>query len=145
MLPVLEIRGLTEADARQRAIDLGIDDPTIEIIRQPDGKFTVRATYPEGTIIPGATSSVPDNSTPFEIPGLAQGAADAEVAFFRDSGATVDVVQTSAATFTVRISPTKAPALVEPPPPIAPDAPNLDGYVFCLDRIRTERRPGAAF
>ena len=47
MLPMLEIRGLTEADARQRAIDLGIDARTIDIIRQSDGKFTVRAAYLE--------------------------------------------------------------------------------------------------
>ncbi|HEY4920639.1 MAG TPA: hypothetical protein VII40_11100 [Xanthobacteraceae bacterium] len=146
MLPVVEIHDLTEADAKQRAEDLSIDGPTIEIVNQPDGKFTVRATYPEGTIIPGATSSVPDNSAPFEIPGLSQQAADAEVAFFRDSGATVNVVSTGADTFTVRISPPPAPALVEPPPSIAaPAAPDLDGYVFCLDRIRSERRPGMAF
>ena len=144
MLPVVEIRGLTEADAQQRAADLAIDQPTIEIIKQPDGTFTVRATYPEGTIIPGVTSTIPDNSAPFEIPGLSQQAADEEVAFFRDSGATVAVVKTGD-TFTVRISPTPAPALVEPPQTVAPNAPDLDGYVFCLDRIRTERRPGAAF
>ena len=102
MLPVVEIRGLTEADAQQRAADLAIDQPTIEIIRQPDGTFTVRATYPEGTIIPGVTSTIPDNSAPFEIPGLSQQAADEEVAFFRDSGATVAVVKTGD-TFTVRI------------------------------------------
>jgi hypothetical protein len=145
MLPVLEIRGLTKADADQRAIDLGIDAPTIEIIPQADGKFTVRATYPEGTIIPGATSSVPDNSAPFELSGLSKSAADEEVAFFSDSGATVDTVPEGGDLFTVRISPTKAPALVEPPPIVAPNAPDLDGYVFCLDRIRTERGPGRAF
>lgn len=145
MLPVLELNGLTEADARQRADDLSIDGPTIEIIKQPDGLFTVRATYPEGTIIPDATGSVPDNSAPFDIPGLSQQAADDEVAFFRDSGATAAAVKTADGTFTVRISPTKAPAVVEPPPPAATNAPDLDGYVFCLDRIRTERRPGAAF
>jgi hypothetical protein len=145
MLPVLEIRGLTKAGADQRVIDLGIDNPTIEIIRQSNGKFTVRATYPEGTIIPGATSSIPDSSAPFELTGLSRSAADEEVAFFRDSGATVDVVPQGAELFTVRISPTPAPAIVVPPPTVAPDAPDLDGYVLCLDRIRTEQRPGAGF
>jgi hypothetical protein len=145
MLPVVEIPGLTRAEADERAVDLGIDAPTIEIIPQADGTFTVRATYPEGTIIPGATSSVPDNSAPFELKGLSRSAADEEVAFFRDSGATVDVVPEGNNLFTVRISPTKAPALVEPPPTAALNAPNVDGYVFCLDRIRTERRPGKAF
>jgi hypothetical protein len=145
MLPVLEIRGLTEADARQRAIDLGIDEPTIEIIRQVDGKFTVRATYPEGMIIPGATSSIPDNSAPFEMKGLSESAAEEEVAFFRDSGASVEIVPEAGNRFTVRIAPTKPPVLVEPPPTAAPNAPDLDGYVLCLDRIRTERRPGMAF
>ena len=145
MLPVFEITDLTRADADNRAIDLGVDDPTIEIIQQADGKFTVRATYPEGSIIPHATSSVPDNSAPFELSGLSRVTADEEVVFFRDSGATVDVVPQGADLFTVRISPTKAPALVEPPPTVAPNAPAIDGYVFCLDRVRTERRPGMAF
>jgi hypothetical protein len=145
MLPVVEIRGLTEADARQRAIDLGIDQPTIELIRQPDGKFTVRATYAEGTIIPGATSSVPDNSAPFEVKGLSRSAANEEVQFFRDSGASVEIVPEGADLFTVRISPTPPPAIVEPAPAVGSNAPDLDGYILCLDRIRVERRPGAAF
>jgi hypothetical protein len=145
MLPVLEIRDLEEADAKQRASDLSIDDPTIEIIRQPDGKFTVRATYKEGMIIPGATGAVPDSSAPFEMTSLSQAVADEEAAFFRDSGATVTVTPTGAGLFTVRVTPTKAPPLVESPPVVAPNAPDLDGYVFCIDRIRTERRPGQAF
>jgi hypothetical protein len=146
MLPVVEIPGLTKAEADQRAIDLSIDGPTIEIIQQPDGLFTVRATYPEGTIIPHATSEVHDNSAPFELNGLSQAAVDEEVAIFRDSGATINVVPEANNLFTVRISPPQAPALVEPPPAaVTPNAPNLDGYVFCLDRIRTERRPGLAF
>jgi hypothetical protein len=145
MLPVLEIPGLTKADADQRAIDLGLDAATIEIIPQADGTFTVRATYPEGTIVAGATSSVPDDSAPFELNRLTRSAADEEVAFFRDSGASVHVVAEGSGLFTVKISPTKAPALVEPPPPLAANAPDLDGYVFCVDRIRTDQRPGKAF
>lgn len=144
MLPVVEIPGLSKEEADQRAIDLGIDADTIEIIQDADGTFTVRATYAEGTIIPGATGSVPANSAPFEITGLSSEAADEEVAFFKDSGATVAVVP-AGGLFTVRISPTPPPAVVQPPPPVAPNAPDLDGYVFCLDRIRTESRPGMGF
>jgi len=145
MLPVLEIHDLSEADAKQRADDLSIDDPTIEIIKQPDGRFTVRATYPEGTVIAGATSSVPDSSAPFDIPGLSQQDANDEAAFFRDSGAGAEITDAGGGKFTVHVTPTKPPALVEPPPTTAPNAPDLDGYVFCLDRIRSERRPGTAF
>ena len=144
MLPVVEIPGLTKAEADLRAMDLSIDGPTIQIIRQPDSTFTVRATYPEGTIIPHAMA-VPDNSAPFELHGLSRSAADEEVAFFRDSGATVDVAAEGAELFTVRIAPTPPPAIVNPPPVVASHPPALDGYVFCLDRIRTERRPGKAF
>jgi hypothetical protein len=145
MLPVVEIPGLTRADADQAALDLAIDNPTIEIIRQPDGLFTVRATYPEGTIIPHATSEVPDNSAPFEFNGLSQAAVDEEVAIFQGSGSTVSIVPEANNLFTVKISPPRTPPLVEPPPTVAPNAPDLDGYVFCLDRIRTERRPGMSF
>jgi hypothetical protein len=145
MLPVVEVPGLTRDEADQTALDLGIDDPTIEIIQQPDGLFTVRATYPEGTIIPHATSEVPDNSAPFELNGLSQAAVDEEVAVFRGSGSTVSVVPEANNLFTIKISPPQAPPLVEPPAAVVPNAPNLDGYVLCLDRIRTERRPGMGF
>jgi hypothetical protein len=53
--------------------------------------------------IPGVTSPISDNSAPFELKGLSRSAADEEVAFFRDSGATVDVVSEGADLFTVRI------------------------------------------
>jgi hypothetical protein len=145
MLPVVEIPGLTRADADQAADDLAIDNPTIEIIQQPDGFFTVRATYPAGTRIPNATSQVPDNSAPFELNGLSQAAVDEEVAVFKGSGSTVRVVPEAGNLFTVRISPPPTPSLVEPPMAVAPNAPDLDGYVLCLDRIRTERRPGMGF
>jgi hypothetical protein len=145
MLPIVEIPGLSKKQADESAGDLGIDAETVEIIPNADGTFTVRATYPEGTIIPGATGSVVSNSDPFELNGLSRAAADEEVAFFRDSGATVDVVPEAANLFTVRITPTPPPTLVEPPPPVAATVPDLDGYVFCLDRIRTERRAGKGF
>lgn len=145
MLPVVEVPGLTKADADRTAFDLAIDGPTIEIIQQPDGLFTVRATYPEGTRLPNATSEVPDNSAPFELNGLSQAAADEEVAVFQGSGSAVSVVPEAGNLFTVRISPPETPPLVEPPPPVVPNAPDLDGYVICLDRIRTERRSGMGF
>ena len=145
MLPVVEIPGLTREDADQRAADLGIDATTVEIIQNADGTFTVRATYPEGMDIPGATGSVPDNSAPFALNGLSKSVADQEVAFFRDSGATVEVVPVGGDLFTVRISPPPPPPAVQPPPVVAASAPDLDGYIFCLDRIRTELRPELGF
>jgi hypothetical protein len=145
MLPIVEVTGLSKEDADQTATDLGIDADTVEIIQNANGTFTVRATYSEGTVIPGATGSVPDNNAPFELNGLPHTVADEEAAFFRDSGAVVDVVPEDGGLFRVRISPTAPPAVVQPPPPVAPNAPNLDGYVFCLDRIRTESRPGTGF
>ena len=63
----------------------------------------MRATYLERMTIPGVTSPISDNSAPFELKGLSRSAADEEVAFFRDSGATVDVVSEGADLFTVRI------------------------------------------
>lgn len=146
MLPVVEIPGLTKEDADQRAADLGVDATTVEIIQEADGTFTVRATYPEGMVIPGATGTAPDNSAPFVLNGLSKQAADEEVAIFKDSGATIEVVPEGGDRFTVRVSPPPPPSVVQPPPPVAvANAPDLDGYVFCLDRIRTESRPGTGF
>jgi hypothetical protein len=145
MLPVVEVPGLTRDAADQTASDFAIDNATTEIVQQPDGLFTVRATFPEGTVIPNATSEVPDNSAPFELNGLTKAAADEEVNVFRGSGSTVSVVPEAGDLFTVKITPPEAPASVEPPPAVVPNAPNIDGYVFCLDRIRTERRQGMGF
>jgi hypothetical protein len=145
MLPVVEIPGLTRQEADQRAQDLGIDATTVEIIQNADGTFTVRATYPEGMVIPDATGLTSDNSAPFILNDLSRSDADEEIAFFRDSGATVDVTPAGDNLFTVRVSPTAPPPVVRPPPMAAVDAPAIDGYVFCLDRIRTELRPGMGF
>ena len=55
MPQVVEIRGLkTRAEAEERAEDFGIDGVPVEIIQQPDGTFTVRATYPDDMDVPGA-------------------------------------------------------------------------------------------
>lgn len=143
-MPVLEINDLTQADANQAAADLQIDADTVNVVAQGDGKFTVRATYPEGAVIP-QTSTASDRDT-FALNGLSQASADAEVAFFRDSDATVNAVPEAGGLFTVQITPATPPLLIQPPAaPAAPNAPDLDGYVFCLDRIRTERRAGMAF
>jgi hypothetical protein len=143
-MPLLEIPDLSQADANQAADDLRIDAESVDVVAQGDGKFTVRATYPEGMVIP-RPSTAADRDT-FELNGLSQSAADAEADFFRDSDAAVNVVPEAGGLFTVRISPAKPPILVPPPAaPAAANAPNLAGYVLCLDRIRTERRPGKAY
>jgi hypothetical protein len=146
MQAVVELPGLSRQEADRRAADMRIDTETVEIIDNGDNTFTVRATFPEGMVVPGATAQVPSNSAPFTIDGLSQAAADAEVAFFRDSGATVQVTPAAGGLFSVTITPTPPPPIVQPPAPTtAVTAPALDGYVICFDRIRTERRPGAAF
>jgi hypothetical protein len=142
-MQVLEVPDLSQEDANQVADDLSIDAENVEIIDQGGGKFTVRATYPDGMVIPKPSTAA--DREPFEINGLSQSAADAEVEFFRDSDATVSVVPEGGGLFTVRIAPAKPPIVVQPPPVVAADAPQLDGYVVCIDRIRSERRPGKAF
>ena len=55
MSQVVEVLGLTtQAEADQRAEDFRIDNVPVEIIQQPDGTFTVRATYPDDIHIPSA-------------------------------------------------------------------------------------------
>jgi hypothetical protein len=136
---------LSRDEADRRAADFQIDTETVEIVAEPGGLFTVRAIYPEGSQPPEITDSVPNNNAPFEFNGLPKDVADEEAALFRDSGATVTVVPEQADRFTVRVVPAPPPVSVEPPAPVAPNAPDLDGYVFCLDRIRTERRPGFGY
>lgn len=193
MPQVVEIPNLSRDEARERAANFSIDAVQVDTIPQADGRFTVRATYPDGVVVPGATPSgstgpvapaggqpgpasdsqpdagtgptiTPDSTGAFSIKGLTKAAADAEAAFFRDSGSSVDVVA-DGATFTVRVkppapppppppAPPAPPSPPSPPPPSPPQpappaatsaAPDLDGYVICLDRIRTERRSGMAF
>jgi len=52
MPQILETPGLSKADADATAENLAIDDIPVEIIPQADGTFTVRATYPDGAVIP---------------------------------------------------------------------------------------------
>lgn len=144
MIPVVEKTGLSKADADRLAEDLGLDAETVEIIVQADGRFTVRATYAEGTVIPGATMEA-ESQAPFALTGLSKGVADEEAEFFRDSGAAVEIVPQGGDLFTLRVAPTPKPVKVTPPPVVAANAPDIDGYVFCLDRIRTERRPGFGY
>jgi lysozyme len=62
MPQVVEVPGLTsQAEAEQRAEDFRIDGIPVEIVRQPNGTFTVRATYPDDVHLPGAIFS--DSST----------------------------------------------------------------------------------
>lgn len=57
MPQVVEIPGLqSEADAEQRAEDFRIDGVPVDILPQPDGTYTVRATYPDDVEIPGAAA-----------------------------------------------------------------------------------------
>ena len=86
-----------------------------------------------------------DDNGAFELKGLTKSTADAEVAFFRDSGTNAEIILEGGGLFTVRIGAHAPQGPVPAPPPAAPNAPDLDGYVFCVDRIRTERRPGMAF
>lgn len=161
MPQVVEIPGLSKAEAEERAANFSIDAVQVDTIREADGTFTVRATYPDGIVVPGATPSAPppetgtaqppaggpeivdEESGGFSIKGLTREAADEEAAFFDDAGSTVEVVA-EGDTFTVHVAPLAPQPAPAPAPPVSA-APDLDGYVLCLDRIRTERRPGKAF
>ena len=62
MPQVVEIPNLTRDEARERAANFSIDAIQVDTIPQSDGRFTVRATYPDGTVVPGAFASGFDNS-----------------------------------------------------------------------------------
>jgi hypothetical protein len=60
MSQVVEVPGFMSKDeADQRAEDFMIDDVPVEIVQQPDGTYTVRATYPDDVHIPNATPDAP--------------------------------------------------------------------------------------
>lgn len=101
---------------------------------------------PQGDAGPAGPPIVADDNGAFVLKGLTQATADAEAKFFQDSGSPVDVTAEPDGTFTVRVGGT-APQPLPPPvqPPAAATAPDLDGYVVCVDRIRSERRPGMGF
>ena len=64
MSQVVEVVGLTsQAEAEQRAEDFRIDGVPVEIVRQDDRTFTVRATYPDDVHIPGALLGGSSSST----------------------------------------------------------------------------------
>lgn len=52
MPQVVETPGLSKDDADLAAEALMIDDVPVEIVPEGNGKFTVRATYPDGAVIP---------------------------------------------------------------------------------------------
>src|SRR5262249_17429970 len=55
MAQVREIRDLAcQEEGQQRAEEFLLDDVPTDIVDQGDGKFTVRATYPDDVHIPGA-------------------------------------------------------------------------------------------
>jgi lysozyme len=64
MPQVLETLGLSKADADATAKNLMIDDIPVEIIPQADGTFTVRATYPDGVVIPQAAQPPAQQAPP---------------------------------------------------------------------------------
>lgn len=102
---------------------------------------------------PTGPTIIADSTGAFELKGLTKATADAEAKFFRDSGTAVKVIAEADGTFTVQVggsapqppSQSQPPLQPQPPGPVASNAPDLDGYVICLDRIRSERRPGMAF
>jgi lysozyme len=67
MPQMVEIRDLTKPDAELCAQDFGIDGVPVEIVAQADGKFTVRATYPDDMELPGALP-LPPPSAPLPQP-----------------------------------------------------------------------------
>lgn len=69
MSQVVEVPGFMSKDeADQRAEDFMIDDVPVEIVQQPDGTYTVRATYPDDVHIPNATPDAPGPAPGPHIP-----------------------------------------------------------------------------
>lgn len=93
-----------------------------------------------------ATDSTPDE---FEITGLLSEDADQEIAFFQDAGAIARRLQTPDGFFSVLINfppdLTKRPPQQDGPTPAFPAPSTTQGYVLCIDRIRTEKRGNMAY
>jgi lysozyme len=69
MSQVVEVSGLaTQAEAEQRAEDFRIDSVPVDVTQQPDGTFTVRATYPDDVHIPSATPDQPSSPAGTPVP-----------------------------------------------------------------------------
>lgn len=65
MSPVVEVPRLTsKEEAEERAENFRIDDVPVEIVNNPDGTFTVRATYPDAPAGGSAPEQRPANSPP---------------------------------------------------------------------------------
>lgn len=105
-------------------------------------------------IVKSDPQSVVRDSDPneFEITGLLAEDADHEIAFYQDAGAVARKLQTPDGFFTVTVSfpPELTAANTPPATPGGPvpdfgTPPATDGYVLCIDRIRTETRPHMGF
>lgn len=69
MSQVVEVVGLaTKEEADQRAEEFAIDDVPVEIVQQPDGTFTVRATYPDDVHVPTAAPDEPSSAPGPRVP-----------------------------------------------------------------------------
>ena len=82
----------------------------------------------------------------FDITGLTIDEAEEESEFYIDSGAEVGIIIEPGDLRTLRITyPDSPPPVPTPLPSGGVGAPDRNGYVLCIDRIRTERRPSAGF
>jgi hypothetical protein len=124
-----------------------------------DACFLLNKLRSGGMLDPQVARSNPqnivDDNNPdsFQVTGLLSDDADEEVAYFRDAGAQAQKLQTPDGFFSVLVSFPKdlttpaAPSAQQPSlPPVAfADPTGTNGYVLCIDRIRTERRSGMAY
>jgi hypothetical protein len=84
-------------------------------------------------------------STFLELSDLTREAAEKERAFYQDAGADVDWQDQSDDLVTLVIEFSTKPAKPPAPTNLALPPPNQDGYVLCINRVRTERRAGRPF
>jgi lysozyme len=71
MPQIIETPGLSKDDADATAEALMIDGIPVEIVPEGNGKFTVRATYPDGAVIPGVPqppAQQPQQNPPVQAP-----------------------------------------------------------------------------
>jgi hypothetical protein len=85
-------------------------------------------------------STDPSGAASFEISKLTRETADSEAEFYRNSDATVQLVDDGDGLFTLQVQFSGAgPGLIEDGPDDA-TLPDRDGYVIVINRIRTEKR-----